>query len=51
MSTELPPNVKRQRELEPRIGCAFAAGSIPDGSTITIALDEGALAIRDVNVQ
>ena len=39
-----------QRELETRIGRALVAGSIPDGSTITIALDHGALAIRHDNV-
>jgi len=34
-----------QRELETRIGRALVAGSIPDGTTITVALDRGTLAI------
>ena len=35
-----------QRELETRASRELVAGSIPDGSTITIALEKGALAIR-----
>jgi len=35
-----------QRELETRIGRALVVGPIPDGSTITIALEKTALAIK-----
>ena len=35
-----------QRELETRLGRALLAGSIPDGATLTIALEDGALAIQ-----
>jgi len=38
-----------QRELETRIGRALVAGSIPDGGTLTIALEKGSLAIRRKN--
>jgi len=40
-----------QRELETRIGRQLVAGSIPDGATITITLEKGALAIRLQNAQ
>jgi len=38
-----------QREIETRIGRALIAGSIPDGTEITVALEKGALAIRHLN--
>ena len=38
-----------QHELETRMGRQLVAGQIPDGSTITIALENGALAIRHGN--
>jgi ATP-dependent Clp protease ATP-binding subunit ClpB len=34
-----------QRELETRIGRSLVAGDIPDGATITVALEEEHLAI------
>jgi hypothetical protein len=40
-----------QRELETRIGRSLVAGSLPDGSTITIALEKGMLAITHANPQ
>jgi hypothetical protein len=38
-----------QRELETRIGRSLVAGQIPDASTITVALEKGARAIRHAN--
>jgi len=40
-----------QRELETRIGRSLVAGRIPDASTITVALEKGALTIRRENPQ
>ena len=39
-----------QHELGTRIGRSLVAGSIPDGSKITVALDNGAAAIAHENL-
>ncbi|MCX8037895.1 MAG: ATP-dependent chaperone ClpB [Candidatus Sumerlaeia bacterium] len=38
-----------QRELETRIGRSLVAGEIPDGATLRVELDKGALAVKHAN--